>query len=55
MKNTTPLLFAAILGFTAVIPSAAAYNGFISDVRYGEHPYELRTQAENRRKRLAEE
>ena len=55
MKNALNLSFAALIGFTAVIPSAAAYNGFVSDNRYGEHPYETRTRDKNRRKRIAEE
>lgn len=55
MKNVTILSLAAILGFIALIPSSAAYGGFVSDVRYGEHPYEVRTRAENRRKRIAKE
>lgn len=32
-----------------------AYNGYVSDVRYGEHPYEQRKIQENRRKRLAKQ
>ena len=54
MKNTT-LLLAAIIGLSAGIPSAAAYNGTVSNVRFGEHPYETRTRDENRRKRIAED
>ena len=55
MKNALTLSLAALIGFTALIPSSAAYNGFVSDVRYGEHPYETRTRDENRRKRFAKE
>lgn len=55
MKNTLLALTGTLAVFTAVIPSADAYNGIISDVRLGEHPYEQRTREENRRKRLAEE
>lgn len=52
MKTTTLLSFAAIISIFAGIPTAAAYNGFVSDVRNGEHPYETRTRDENRRKRI---
>lgn len=55
MKNMLTLLFGAVLSCTAIVPSAAAYNGFVSDIRYGEHPYETRKRDEDRRKRLAED
>lgn len=55
MKNTLTAVFGAVLTFTALVPSAAAYNGYVSDIRYGEHPYETRERDEARRKRLAEE
>lgn len=53
MKTTlSTLAFAFILIIT---PSAvSAYNGYVSDIRFGEHPYETRKRDENRRKRLAE-
>lgn len=54
MKNTFAIL-GALITFASVIPSASAYNGYVSDVRYGEHPYEARTRDEDRRKRLAED
>jgi hypothetical protein len=55
MKNTTLLSLAAIVASTAVIPSAAAYNGIVSNVRSGMHPYEQRKIDENRRKNLQDE
>lgn len=53
MKNLLLALTGVISLSVATVPSAQAYNGYVSDVRYGEHPYELRTRDENRRKRLA--
>lgn len=55
MKNTLFALTGLIAVFTAVVPSAEAYNGLVTDVRYGEHPYEQRARDERRRKRLAEQ
>lgn len=52
MKTLLSLItvFAAVFG--AAAPSAFAYNGYVQDVRFGEHPYETRKRDENRRKRL---
>ncbi|MDA0376468.1 MAG: hypothetical protein O3A80_04130 [bacterium] len=55
MKNVSILFFAAVLSFTAVIPTSAAYNGTVSTVRLGEHPFQTREREVNRRKRLQEE
>lgn len=55
MKNTFLALVGAITLTGSFIPSAAAYNGVVSDVRLGEHPYEQRTREENRRQRLAKD
>lgn len=55
MKNTLLAITGILTLFTAVVPTTSAYNGVVTDSRYGEHPYELRTLDENRRKRLAEE
>ena len=55
MKNTSLAIIGAVAIFTAVVPSAEAYNGVVTDARYGEHPYEQRARDERRRKRLAEQ
>jgi hypothetical protein len=61
MKNATILFFCrdarfyVRYSFMSVIPSIAAYGGYVSDIRYGKHSYETRTRLENRRKRIAEE
>lgn len=55
MKNTLLALTGLVSLFTAVIPSAEAYAAVVTDVRYGEHPYEQRTRDERRRKRLAKQ
>lgn len=54
--NTTPLLtVAAIASFVSITGSAQAYNGFVSDIRAGEHPYETRKIEQNIQKRIAKE
>lgn len=55
MKKAIAVFAGAVISFTSVIGSAEAYNGFVSDIRYGEHPYEVRTRAENRRKDMAKQ
>ncbi len=52
MQKTFSLLAVLIAASTSIVPSAVAYNGVITDVRVGEHPYETRTHEENRRKEL---
>ncbi|MCA9370433.1 MAG: hypothetical protein KC680_00545 [Candidatus Peregrinibacteria bacterium] len=52
MKYTT-LVLTLMLALIQGVPTAAAYNGTVTDIRYGEHPYEQRTREENLRKRLA--
>tara|TARA_Y100000310_G_scaffold279490_1_gene298626 strand:- start:719 stop:1114 length:396 start_codon:yes stop_codon:yes gene_type:complete len=52
MKKFPALTLTLTLTISGVAPTASAYNGYISDVRFGEHPYEQRKRDENRRKRL---
>lgn len=55
MRHILLLTLVSVLSFSSVIPSAAAYNGYVSDTRAGEHPYEARSRDERLRKRLAKE
>lgn len=52
MKQTS-LLLSAITACSLVLPQVSfAYNGYTSDVREGQHPYEARTEELNYRKYL---
>lgn len=55
MKTALTLIAGLAIGLTSSISSVEAYNGFVSDVRYGEHPYETRRAEQNRRKRIAKQ
>ncbi len=44
MKISLTILVGAIAASACAVPAAYAYNGVITDIRYGEHPYETRTQ-----------
>ncbi len=55
MKNILATFIGLASLFAVGAPSVHAYSGVVSDVWYGEHPYEQRKIEENRRKRLARE
>lgn len=44
-------LLSILIALSFGASEAHAYSGFVSDVRYGEHPYEARTRDLNRRQR----
>ena len=50
MRKAFALLFGSAMTFAALVQPAAAYNGYYSDIRYGDHPYETRRYDEDRRK-----
>ena len=55
MKQSLSLFTALVMAFTGLIPAVSAYNGTVTDIRSGEHPYETRKRDERRRKDLAKE
>ena len=55
MQRTFALFLGTLLGLTSLISPVEAYSGYVSDIRFGEHPYEARKRDENRRKRLADD
>ncbi len=55
MHKSLSVLVSVLFAIIAAPSATHAYNGTVTDIRSGEHPYETRKREENRRKDLAKE